>query len=279
MDKQPVYPGIKQAVRLMLLLLLVQVAGGLGIGMLALEPGLAFLRENRLVDCLLTLASFFIVLHIGHKKTNLLFHETFPLSPFPLKLMLPIAIMIFGISVAASELDNVARFFFPPPKELDAFLRGMYKGGFFSMVLLAAVAPITEELFFRGLILNGLLSRYETKKAVLVSAALFAVIHINPYQFPSGFLAGLLLAWLFVRTKSLWTCIMAHSFFNLIPFIMIRVLELNIPGYSNPELIFEQGRFQPLWFDILGLGLVWTGYGMILKMTEPGNQRMKNTDA
>lgn len=70
--------------------------------------------------------------------------------------------------------------------------------GYFVLCLLV---PFVEETVFRGAILKSLLGSFSRPwVAILISAAVFAVIHLNPAQMPHAFLIGLLLGWMYYRT-------------------------------------------------------------------------------
>jgi len=85
----------------------------------------------------------------------------------------------------------------------------------FSMFLYASiVAPITEELIFRGYI-QGALSRYGKKFSIICSALLFGVFHGNLVQTPYAFLAGLLLGYVAAEYHIGWS-IGIHMFNNLV---------------------------------------------------------------
>ena len=90
------------------------------------------------------------------------------------------------------------------------------------VLLLATVvaAPIGEELFFRGWVLPYL-QRTGPALAVLVSAALFAVVHVHPPALPVYFLFGIGLALLYLRTGSLLAPIVAHAINNLAAVIVL----------------------------------------------------------
>jgi membrane protease YdiL (CAAX protease family) len=90
---------------------------------------------------------------------------------------------------------------------------------FVSAVLtIAILAPVAEEIFFRGAVLNAWEREYGTSRAVLGSALLFALVHIvggTPLAVAQVFLLGLVLASVYVRTRSLATTIGLHGAFNL----------------------------------------------------------------
>ena len=117
---------------------------------------------------------------------------------------------------------------------------------------------LTEEPLVRGVMLTGLLRRYSVARAVLYSAILFGVMHLNPVQFAAGLATGLFLGWLYTRTRSLWPGIVMHAIYNAHVFLIPAIrdgLDIHIRGFTGPALpgIVE---FQPAWFNALGLGLL-----------------------
>jgi len=72
-------------------------------------------------------------------------------------------------------------------------------------VAIGLLAPLSEEIVFRGAILKSLLGsqRLPVWGAIAISALLFALIHFNPAQMPHAFLIGLLLGWMYWRTGSI----------------------------------------------------------------------------
>lgn len=86
----------------------------------------------------------------------------------------------------------------------------------FGFLSITIVAPILEELLFRGVIEGHLLNKgWAPKWAILVSALIFGVIHGNPAQIPFAFLIGLLFGWLYYRTGSVLPGIAGHIINNL----------------------------------------------------------------
>ncbi|HEX8330308.1 MAG TPA: CPBP family intramembrane glutamic endopeptidase [Hymenobacter sp.] len=83
-----------------------------------------------------------------------------------------------------------------------------------ALLLGAVAAPVLEELLFRGLVLNGLLRNCPPWAAIGQSALLFGLIHFNPAQSMSAGMLGLLLGWLYYRTRSLGLCVVLHAVNN-----------------------------------------------------------------
>ena len=87
-------------------------------------------------------------------------------------------------------------------------------------LLLGAVVvlwgPFVEEVFFRGFFLGGLIGPLGAARAVVVSAAIFALAHFQIGSMIPLFITGLALAWLYLRTRSIWPPLMAHAAQNLL---------------------------------------------------------------
>jgi membrane protease YdiL (CAAX protease family) len=86
-------------------------------------------------------------------------------------------------------------------------------------VLAVSVAPVAEELLFRGVLLSALLRRCGLITAALLSAAAFAAIHLpglgwHWYALPQLLLLGVALVWLRVHAHSLWPAVLAHGVHN-----------------------------------------------------------------
>ena len=83
-------------------------------------------------------------------------------------------------------------------------------------VMTGVVAPISEELAFRGLLYGWLRSRIGIIAAAIISAVCFAVLHGVPILMPALFLVGVILAAVYQRSGSLWVAIVTHGVFNTI---------------------------------------------------------------
>ena len=85
-------------------------------------------------------------------------------------------------------------------------------------ILAVLAAPIAEETFFRGFLFAGLRVRWGTFWAALASGLLFAALHFNLGSIVPFTVIGMLLAWAYVFSGSLWTAIAAHFVFNSVSF-------------------------------------------------------------
>jgi len=117
----------------------------------------------------------------------------------------------------------------------------------FVALFVVLVGPPVEELLFRGVILRGMLARYSVRTALIASAAVFAVPHLDPLKLPITFALGLALGWLYVQSRSLWLPIAAHAIYK-------GVGVLTVSSSTGGEII-------PLWMaammTITGAALLW----------------------
>lgn len=124
-----------------------------------------------------------------------------------------------GISVPIGNLIPMPEMF----KQI--FLELAKLNGPAAFVTIAIAAPLLEELIFRGIILDGLLRKYSAKKAILWSSFLFALVHLNPWQFISAMVIGVFSAWLYYKTANLNLSILIHFFNNGTAFILMQYVD------------------------------------------------------
>jgi membrane protease YdiL (CAAX protease family) len=91
----------------------------------------------------------------------------------------------------------------------------------FFAVTAAVVAPLAEETFFRGFAFQGIKKRYGQGWGIFLSALLFSLAHLSPSGLVPIFFLGLMLAWLFNKTQSIWPCIIVHCAYNSIALIFM----------------------------------------------------------
>jgi len=88
-------------------------------------------------------------------------------------------------------------------------------------LLVVVVGPIFEEIMFRGWLFGGLRKGWGDQAAYLLSATLFALIHGDAPALPALFLLGLIFAWVYRRSGSLYTSILVHGMWNATTFSLL----------------------------------------------------------
>ncbi|MDP2360684.1 MAG: type II CAAX endopeptidase family protein [bacterium] len=152
--------------------------------------------------------------------------EILPFPRLPRNWLLGAVLLAPLAAVLHALVALLVNHLFPMPSDLEETLRqALVPGSPAEALLIGAslliVAPIMEEIFFRGL-LPWLWKRHFPRGAVAVPALLFAVSHANPWAFPSLLLLGLLLGLLRERSGSLLPGILIHGAVNLLGYGLLQ---------------------------------------------------------
>lgn len=133
---------------------------------------------------------------------------------------------------------------------------------FYALAL--SVGPaLSEELAFRGLILQGLRNSLGAGGAVVLTALLFGIIHIDALQGLGAFFTGLYLGYLTVRSGSIYPAIAAHGFNNLWATLESSMWQAANPQMSPREILLSTGY--PLWaYGVAGIVLLYALYNVHL---------------
>ena len=94
-------------------------------------------------------------------------------------------------------------------------------------VAVGILAPLAEEVVFRGAILRtllGIMSKKNHWVAIMISAAIFGIVHANLAQFINALLMGLLLGWMYYRTGSLVPGILLHWVNNTMAYVLANIM-------------------------------------------------------
>ncbi len=136
-----------------------------------------------------------------------------------------------------------------------------------NVLVIVIAAPVMEELIFRGIMLDGLLKKYSPATAIFVSSFFFALIHLNPWQFVTAMIVGIVIGWVYWHTRSLSLAILMHLANNL----FVTVLEFISPSQDAWEgdlsLVDLYGGWIP-FAGITGISLVMLGVGLLMMNRE-----------
>ncbi|XP_027097483.1 uncharacterized protein [Coffea arabica] len=147
-------------------------------------------------------------------------------------------------ALVAIALTGVAVSFFSgetPQRETDALVRLLPLIGSSSISTACLVgitgilAPLLEETVFRGFFMVALTKWLPTPLSIVVSAAVFAIAHLTPGEFPQLFVLGIALGLSYAQTRNLLTPITIHALWNSGVILLLTFLELQ--GYDIREMI------------------------------------------
>jgi hypothetical protein len=132
-------------------------------------------------------------------------------------ILFPIALVLtFSLSIISESICSLI----PMPDFVARLFNEAISLDFAGYLTVGITAPILEEWLFRGTILAALLRRYEPRKAIIWSAVIFGIAHLNPWQFIAAFIIGCAMGWLFWRTRSIWIGIFMHWANNTAGFLL-----------------------------------------------------------
>ncbi|KAK3443027.1 hypothetical protein EUGRSUZ_B03438 [Eucalyptus grandis] len=146
--------------------------------------------------------------------------------------LLAVAVTGYAMSLFSGET---------PQRETDALVRLLPligSSGVSTACLLGItgiLAPFLEETIFRGFFMVSLTKWVPTPVAVLISAAVFALAHLTPGEFPQLFVLGTALGLSYAQTRNLITPITIHSLWNSGVILLLTFLQLQ--GYDIKELL------------------------------------------
>jgi len=178
---------------------------------------------------------------------------------------LPYLLVLAGAIIVLSDLNNLVGFLIPLPERYAQLFEQLIPNPTAALLGAVIIVPIAEELVFRGLVLRRLLGTRSATQAIVLSAILFALVHVNPWQAIPAFFSGLLFGWAYVRTRSLGLCIVAHALNNA-GAAFSRDFPFVINGFNSgpsPGIL----QFQPGWFLWSGVALLVMGVVIFARTT------------
>ena len=126
--------------------------------------------------------------------------------------------------VAGMLFINLCSEFIGLPDLMQDTFRAMSRN-VFGIISIAIMAPLVEELLFRGAIQGYMLRKgMKPLNAILIASAIFGIVHMNPIQIPFAFAIGLIFGWLYYRTGSVVPGIIGHFINNSIACLQMATL-------------------------------------------------------
>lgn len=145
----------------------------------------------------------------------------------------------------------------------------VYGRGVWAIVTLVVMAPVFEELIFRGVLLESTRAKHGAITAWIVSSVAFAIVHLHPTVALGALIPGLLLGFLYMRTDSIWSVMILHAINNGVAYL---VLVSGHAGHLLSEEVESRSLYALIYFGALVL-FVGSGYMMLRAI-----KRLKATD-
>ena len=177
-------------------------------------PGETTYTTTGIAMILSGIAMIWHLIHFKYVKFNLKSFGEVSGKTIGLSIPLIVAGMLF--------INLCSEFLGLPDLMQDTFL-GMSRN-VFGIISITIMAPLVEELLFRGAIQGYMLRKgMKPLNAILIASAIFGIVHMNPIQIPFAFAIGLIFGWLYYRTGSVVPGIIGHFINNSIACLQMAV--------------------------------------------------------
>jgi len=221
-----------------------------------LPVGIAIAIHGNIISPLLTIIAFFIVTIIFYyyniKNSNQENNFVKTVKKFTLKNIVFLLVIVYGYFLILCSLFPFAKIL-PGYETYQYSMKGIATSFVFMITYGCVLGPVMEEFVFRGIILRGLLKSYSNKIAILLSALIFAILHLNLVQGMVAFLMGLLLGYIYIKTHSIYLCMLTHIINNTFFFS----LSLLYPEWVE---ILSYNILRSILISIMGLIILILGF-------------------
>ena len=246
------FPTVIEAAHLVILYLFIQALIDFPLALWDYYHGTDFL-SHPVKRNIANVGSVVFILLYAWKKSHTKITELFPIRRFNLLILIPMTVFLMGAHIFLDEVNMLVDKIIPAPPWFLELLNRLFEnkfGIYGTAIKVAVIAPIVEELIFRGVIMHGFMRNYHSITAILVSALFFALFHLNPWQFPATFLLGLLLGWIMVITRNIIACIIGHSINNLLVLLSVEFYQ---PISESIFFLMEKSRQLTVSYLVTGL--------------------------
>lgn len=137
-------------------------------------------------------------------------------------------------------------------------------GGISALLALVLVAPVTEELLFRGWLLRDLENRYGTAPALIWSSLLFGLVHLEPSAVVYATVGGFVLGAVALRTRSTLGSIAMHAGVNALP-LLVPVSLVRIEGFNTLD---QQVEHISPWLLLLSTACAAAALMLLWRVTD-----------
>ena len=213
-ERNPGFPGFWQALGILALLVFLEIllsvaVSGFGLRFTVGDP------RSYVISVLATGIVLSFILAYKQLDYRGLFSpgkQSFEAAVVPI--LYPLLLVCASVFALSWEASNLAAHVIPVSEWVVESMARMMEAGLPSVVTICVLAPVVEEMLFRGIFLRSFLHRYGPWTAILLSSLLFGLVHFDPGHVVLATLLGIALGWLYYATRSLWPSVIAHAFQN-----------------------------------------------------------------
>jgi uncharacterized protein len=253
------FPNKVEAFFIVAALLVLEIVAALVLQQLAVLDGMDPVAAGAFVSVVGNGLVFTLVLSFKRLGYRQLFHpSTNSVAATLLVLAPPILLLAPGLLAVTASLNVLVQWLLPMSSQQRQMLDEMVGPSAVTVLFTCIAGPVLEEMLFRGVILRSFLAQYSRAQAVLWSAFIFALAHLNVYQFVTAGGLGLVLGWLYDRSRSLWPAILLHATFNSL-----------VTLSANTNL---SAGASTLWLWLLAFGCAIGGGLVLVRVLETGGR-------
>lgn len=231
-------PGFSDLVWLVILFFVgaflgILISAGLALGIsqdFAMTYGLVIVYPVQFIPAMLYASAV--------SQRNMGFEPEYPLdnNNFGGRSGLSMALIVSVMAISAAFVIEPVSMLLPEMSEARKMaMEQMLKGPVWIVLISVSIfAPFFEEWLCRGIILRGLLKKMKPGWAIVISALVFGLIHMNLRQAIPAFIIGVVLGYVYYKTGSLKLTMLMHCVNNTLSVILSR-----IPGLEDVEFFAE----------------------------------------
>lgn len=214
---------------LMMILLFVILGKGFNIGIVG---NLFIAQAIMLVPALL----FAITTYMDSGAAS--FNELLGFHKIKLSTFFMVILFTFLLMPLTSAINSISMLFVD--NAVNAISDDVLQMPFLIMLFMIGIfAPFSEELIFRGVIFRGYKNSASVLRAVLWSAILFGIMHLNFNQAAYAIVMGIMCALVVEASGSLWASVITHIIFNTPSVCIMYLAEFFRPGYYSDASVEE----------------------------------------
>lgn len=256
--KNTYYPNIKQAIGILLLFIFLSMVFGL-------ITSLGSLVDNKLLQDITLLVSYTmaaggtVIIIVRMKKSQDTDIPVFMNHKPKTKTFIVTLLLTIAVIIVTEPLANVI----PMPDSIKDLFETMFRPTIPAFLTAVIVAPILEEMIFRGIILEGFLRNYSPVKSILLVSLLFGLAHLNIWQFIGAFIIGAFISWIYWKTRNLLLSIAVHMLNNLISYLAMLFSSKSV---TDTTIVDFTGNIE-IYYALFGLSIVLLVLGFLYHKT------------
>lgn len=200
--------------------------------------------------CILVFGIWFFFLY--GRKSKIRIYEALSIKNLILLLVLGIVIQI----MLSFSLTLILPFFKDATMKYEETMSMLFSDNWMMVIYTVVLAPLGEEMIFRGLTFGYAKKVMPIMAANIVQAALFGIYHLNLIQGIYAFVMGLIFGYIMMKLQSIWAVVILHIVVNLSGLIMNKILTNSSSIMTWESIVIDVIAITICILLILGLPII-----------------------